>query len=305
MDFKDYYATLGIAPDASRDQVRRAYRKLARKYHPDVSRLPQTEARFQEVSEAHEALIDPERRAAYDEARLRHERGPALGDGPAGHGTPDEADLGDFFESLFGHGARQRGARAARRMHGHDEHVHLDVDLGAAFEGAVVEVSLQSTAFDAEGRPSLQRRHLQVTIPRGVQAGQQLRLAGQGAPGRAGPPGDLYLEIGFRPHPLYRVEGRDLTMDLPLAPWEAANGTTVEARTPAGSVQLTVPENARPGQKLRLKGRGLPGTPAGDLYALVGIAWPAAPDAAAHEAYAALARAFARFDPRPPGPVGP
>jgi len=300
MDFKDYYATLGVAKDATHDQIRRAYRKLARKYHPDVSKLPATEARFQEVAEAHEALIDPERRAAYDQACLRHERGQPFEAGRAG---PDETDLGDFFESIFGHAARGRGRGPGRAfaMQGEDQHAGIEVALTDSYRGATLNIAVQLPAVDALGRRGTRQRQLEVAIPRGVRAGQQLRLAGQGAAGQGGgPAGDLYLEVQFRPHPLYRVDGRDVTMDLHLAPWEAANGADVQAHTPEGEVHLTVPANAQPGQRLRLKGRGLPGTPAGDLYALIGITWPAARTEPERAAYAALASAFPGFEARPP-----
>jgi curved DNA-binding protein len=303
MDFKDYYATLGVAHDATHDQIRRAYRKLARKYHPDVSKLPNTEARFKEAAEAHEALIDPERRAAYDQACLRHERGQAF-EAPAGRGPAGEADLGDFFESIFGHAARGAGPRRSRPqrafvMQGEDQHARIDIGLMDSYRGATLKLALELPAVQADGRIGTQQRQLEVTLPKGVRAGQQLRLAGQGAAGHGGgAAGDLYLEVQFQPHPLYRVDGRDVTMDLRLAPWEAAGGASIPAPTPDGEVHLTVPAGAVAGQKLRLKGRGLPGTPAGDLYAVLGIALPVARSETERAAYAAFAAAFPGFDAR-------
>lgn len=301
MDFKDYYATLGVAKTATHDQIRRAYRKLARKYHPDVSQLPGTEARFQEAAEAHEALIDPERRAAYDQACLRHERGEAFEShgGPSRRQEAEAGGLDDFFESLFGHAARGRAPPQGFARRGEDQHAPVEVELSDSYRGTALHLTMQLPVHDGNGRLRLHERQLEVSIPRGVRAGQRLRLAGQGAEGSGGgPAGDLYLEVQFKPHPLYRAEGRDVVMDLRLAPWEAANGASIEVPTPEGEVHLTVPANAQPGQKLRLKGRGLPGTPPGDLYALIGVVWPAARTEPEHAAYAALAQAFAGHDPR-------
>jgi curved DNA-binding protein len=299
MNFKDYYATLGVARDATHEQIRRAYRKLARKYHPDVSKLPDTETRFKEAAEAHEALIDPERRAAYDQACLRHERGQPFEPGRA---PQDDADLNDFFASVFGHAARTAGPRRGQgrsfAVQGEDQHVRVDIALIDSYRGTTLDITLQeATAAGA-------LRQLEVAIPKGVRPGQRLRLAGQGSPGQGGAAaGDLYLEVQFKPQALYRVDGRDLTMNLNLAPWEAAGGASIQAPTPEGDVQLNVPANALPGRKLRLKGRGLPGTPPGDLYALIGIAWPPALSEAEHAAYVALAAAFPGFDARAPVPA--
>ncbi len=313
MEFKDYYATLGVERSATQDEIKRAYRKLARKYHPDVSKEPNAEARFKEVAEAHEALIDPERRAAYDDIGRRHAQGqpfePPPGwdtgyefsgrggfDGPAG-----TADYSDFFESLFGRAAGgARGRRGAgMRAAGTDHHAKVAIDLEDSYRGARRTISLRMPVVDAQGHAALQERQLEVNIPRGVRAGQHLRLSGQGGPGMGGgPAGDLYLEIELRPHPRFRVDGSDVYVDLPVAPWEAALGATVTAPTPDGDVQLTIPAGSPHGRKLRLKGRGLPGKQPGDLYAQLVVALPRSDSVAAREAYAAMARAFPGFDPR-------
>jgi curved DNA-binding protein len=313
MEFKDYYAALGVAHEAPQDEIKRAYRKLARKYHPDVSKEPDAEARFKEVAEAHEALIDPERRAAYDEIVQRHASGqpfePPPGwdggfeySGRGGAGMPgDGADFSDFFESIFGRAAQDgRGPRrAAMPTQGEDHHAKVVIDLLDSYQGARRTITLRMPQPGANGRASFQERTLDVDIPKGVRTCQQLRLKGQGAPGHGGaPPGDLYLEIRFHPHPLYRLEERDVYLDLPVAPWEAALGASVAAPTPQGAVQLAIPAGSTQGRKLRLKGRGLPGTPPGDLYAVLAIALPPAASEADKAAWAALAGAFADFNPR-------
>ncbi len=327
MQFKDYYAALGVARDASQDEIKRAYRKLARKYHPDVSKEADAEARFKEIGEANEVLKDPEKRAAYDQAGQQWERQRAGGSQdfqpPPGwdagfefSGRGDEggfsaedlfgaADHSDFFEALFGRARGARSARAGRpdvHLRGQDHHAKVMVALEDAFRGAQRSIVLRLPALDEQGRVVMHEHTLDVGIPKGIRAGQHLRLAGQGGPGIGdAPAGDLFLEIEFEPHRLYRVDGRDVYVDLPLAPWEAALGASVEAPTPEGTVQLTIPPGSQGGRKLRLKGRGIPagganGTP-GDLYAVLTIVLPRADTTQAKAAYQALADAF-DFDPR-------
>ena len=319
MEFKDYYATLGVPRTASQDEIKRAYRKLARKFHPDVSKEPDAESRFKEVAEAHEALIDPERRAAYDDISQRHARGEAFEPPPgwdsgfefSGRGrpgpesgarqAPNEADFSAFFESIFGRGAQSaRPAAGGRRQSpGSDHHAKVMIDLEDSYSGARRTISLRVSVVDAQGQVALHDRQLEVNIPVGVREGQHLRLAGQGGPGRGGePPGDLYLEIKLRPHPRFRVDGRDVYVDLPVSPWEAALGATVAATTPAGHVHLTIPAGSIQGHKLRLKGRGLPGKQPGDLYAVLTLTLPRADSDTAKAAYIALGVAFPNYDPR-------
>ena len=309
MEFKDYYATLGVERSASQDEIKRSYRKLARKYHPDVSKEPDAEARFKEVAEAYEALGDPERRAAYDDVGKRYQRGQEFQPPPGWDsgfefsgrdaGPGDGVDFSDFFESLFGRHARGAGAAEAMHAAGGDHHAKIVIDLEDAYRGARRTISLRTPVADAQGRVTLQERQLDVNIPKGVREGQHLRLAGQGSAGQGGgPAGDLYLEIAFRPHGQFRVDGRDVYLHLPIAPWEAALGATVQAPTPEGSVQLTIPPGSSSGRKLRLKGKGLPGATPGDLYAVLEISVPPADSAQANEAYGALARAFPDYNPR-------
>jgi curved DNA-binding protein len=314
MEFKDYYAKLGLAKDASADDIKRAYRKLARKYHPDVSKEPDAEAKFKDVAEAYEALKDPQRRAAYDAVGQQY-GGQQRGDGrefrpPPGWnsgyefsgdaGPGADAEHSDFFEALFGRAAAgMRAERASMHAAGDDHHARVQVDLLDAYRGGKRMITLQAPVRDAQGRLSLQARQLEVNIPKGVHEGQHLRLKGQGSPGHgAGPAGDLYLELHFAPHRLFRVDGRDVYVDLPVAPWEAALGASVTVPTPDGSVQLAVPAGSHAGRKLRLRGKGLPSTPPGDLYAVLSIALPPAADEAAQAAYRTFAGHFAGFDPR-------
>ena len=325
MEFKDYYATLGVERTATQDEIKRAYRKLARKYHPDVSKEPDAEARFKQVAEAHEALIDVERRAAYDDIAQRHASGQPFepppgwdsgfeysGKGPGGmpgrhaRGDAGEArDFSDFFESLFGRGGlgasegMRRGRSGGGPVQGRDHHAKVAIGLLDAYQGAQRMIALRMPVVDAAGHATLHERQLEVHIPKGVREGQHLRLAGQGAAGHGGAPaGDLYLEIQFLPHPVFRLDGGDIHFDLPVAPWEAALGATVTAPTPDGSVQLNVPPGSSQGRKLRLKGKGLPGKVAGDLYAVLTIALPPSASEPEKAAYGALARAFASYNPR-------
>ena len=313
MEFRDYYKVLGVARDASQDDIKKAYRKLARKYHPDVSKEPDAESRFKEVAEAYEALGDPEKRAAYDRLgsgwRTGQDfqpppgwQGRGAGQGHAREFTAgDAAQFSEFFESLFGTGPRGFGAfddfeHEAPNM-GRDHHARIVIDLEDAFHGATRQLSLREPVVDASGRVTMQERVLSVRIPAGVRSGQHIRLAGQGDPGRGGQRGDLYLEVVLNPHPLYRVDGRDLYLTLPVTPWEAALGGEVEVPTPAGAVSMTVPANSANGRRLRLKGRGLPGNPAGDLYAELQVVWPPAHSEKAREIYRTMAREMA-FNPR-------
>ncbi len=310
MQFKDYYAIMGVARDATQEDIKRAYRKLARKYHPDVSKEADAEIRFKDLGEAYEVLKDPEKRAAYDQLGKGYRPGQEFRPPPdwGGGFEPGDASgagggFSDFFEELFARrgGAARRGAGTrGAEMHGRgqDHHARVMIDLEDAINGAVRRIMLEMPEVDTEGYLRTRQRELSVRIPAGVREGQQIRLAGQGAPGLGGgSAGDLYLEVNVRPHRLYRIDGRDLYFDLPVAPWEAALGATVQVPTPGGSVGLKIPPGSAGGRKLRLKGRGIPGEPPGDLYAVLQIALPPADDEAARDSYRTFSQNF-DFNPR-------
>lgn len=299
MDFKDYYNIMGLERDASQDEIKRAYRKLARKYHPDVSKEADAETLFKELGEAYAVLKDPEKRAAYDELGANWKAGQDFQPPPdwdagfefsgGGFDAGDGSAHSDFFESLFGHGfgsSQADRSRAGFHAHGEDHHAKVLIDLEDAYQGATRSITLRTPELDSSGHVTTKQRTLSVKIPKGVKQGQRIRLSGQGSPGIGeGRTGDLYLEIEFKPHKLFKIEGRDLYLDLPVSPWEAALGATVKAPTPEGPVDLKIPQGTTTGRKLRLRNRGIPGTPPGDLYAILKITLPAADNDAAKELY--------------------
>ena len=311
MDFKDYYNIMGLERDASQDEIKRAYRKLARKYHPDVSKEADAEALFKELGEAYAVLKDPEKRAAYDELGANWKAGQDFQPPPnwdagyeftgGGFSGGDGSVHSDFFESLFGQGFGS--AQADRRQtgfhaRGEDHHAKVLIDLEEAYRGATRDITLRSPELDSGGHVATKQRTLSVKIPKGVKQGQRIRLTGQGSPGLGkGQAGDLYLEIEFKPHKLFKIEGRDLYLDLPISPWEAALGATVKAPTPEGPVDLKIPPGTTAGRKLRLRKRGIPGTPPGDLYANLTITLPAAESDAAKELYRKMEKELA-YNPR-------
>jgi curved DNA-binding protein len=308
MEFKDYYQVMGVARDATEAQIKQAYRKLARKYHPDVSKEKDAEARFKDVGEAYEVLKSPEKRAAYDQLGRGPRPGEEFRPPPdwgagfefSGAGGRDSA-YSDFFESLFGGQGRQAGGRGGFHPgRGEDHHAKVLLDLDATLLGGTRQLTLRVPEIDADGRLVSKERTLNVQVPKGILPGQHIRLAGQGArapDGNSGSPGDLFIEVEFQPHPLYRIDGRDLYLDLPVAPWEAALGAAVKTPTPTGTVDLKIPAASHAGSKLRLKGRGIPASPPGDFYVVLQIALPAASDDKARAAYAAMAAAMP-FNPR-------
>ncbi len=306
MEYKDYYEIMGVDRKATQDEIKRAYRKLARKYHPDVSKEANAELKFKELGEAHEVLKDPEKRAAYDQlgaswkAQQDFHPPPDWGSGFEFHGAPPgggQGEFSDFFESLFG----QRGGAGGSRgfhMQGEDHHARILIDLEDSFNGVTRSISLQMPEVTADGHVVTRNRTLKVRIPKGIRQGQQIRLAGQGATGMgSGKAGDLYLEIEFRPHSHYRVEGADVYLELPLAPWEAALGASVKVPTPAGAIDLKIPPNSQAGKKLRLKGRGIPAKTPGDLYVVLQIVLPPADNPEARALYKRMQDELA-FNPR-------
>ncbi len=311
MDFKDYYAVLGVARDASADDIKKAYRKLARKYHPDVSTAPDAAQRMSEVNEAYAVLSDPEKRAAYDRLAQGYRAGqsftppPDWGAGFEFHGAPEGMDaeaFSDFFSELFGRMGAARAGASRRRAHaapgrGEDLHAKVVLDLEEAWRGGTRTLTLQVPELDAQGRVALRNRTLEVKIPAGVRPGQLIRLAGQGGPGQ--PPGDLYLEVVIRPHPRYRLDGKTLIVDLPLAPWEAALGAVVPVTLPDGStLKVRVPANSQAGQTLTVRGKGLPAREPGDLELQLRVILPSAHDPRARALYEKMAAELSDFDAR-------
>ncbi|HTT07640.1 MAG TPA: DnaJ C-terminal domain-containing protein [Gammaproteobacteria bacterium] len=283
MKYKDYYAIMGVERDASAEAIKKAYRKLARKYHPDVSKEAGAEEKFKEVSEAYETLKDPEKRAAYDQLG-RHRAGEDFRPPPDwggrfgdSHFVFEDIDLADLLAGLAGGG--HRAGRGGAGMPGQDYEITAHITLEEAYRGTEVPVNLTVPEYDEQGRMHREQRSFTIRVPRGATDGTRMRLAGRGGKGfKGGRDGDLYLNIVLRPHPLFRVSGHDIYLDLPLAPWEAVLGTAVRVPTPGGPVRLKVPPATRAGQHLRLGGLGLP-TPdggAGDFYANIQIVVPGA-----------------------------
>ena len=312
MRYKDYYQVMGVPRTASQDEIKRAYRKLARKYHPDVSKEKDAEEKFKELQEAHEVLKDPEKRAAYDQLGPDWRPGqdfrppPDWGKGfEFSREAPGEGpgEFSDFFSELFGSrspfGAAHGAGRARRGFSaaGQDHVARIEIDLEDAFGGGARTIELRTPELTADGHVLVKPRTLRVSIPAGVTDGQQIRLAGQGSPGvGGGPPGDLLLEVNIRPHARFRLEGRDILLTLPVAPWEAALGETVSVPTLGGPVEMKLPTGARAGQTLRLRGRGLPGHPPGDQLVLLKIVLP--PDSPRSRQLFEQMKREVPFDPR-------
>ena len=310
MEFKEYYKTLGVEKTASEAEIKKAYRTLARKYHPDVSKEADASARMAEVNEAYAVLSDPEKRAAFDKLAQRRAAGQDFQPPPgwdagfdfsdAGSPVGDNGDFSEFFNTLFGRAARaRRGGGGQAQMRGGDHHAKISIALADAYHGTTRPLALREARLDESGNVVTAERVLDVRIPKGVKEGQSIRLRGQGSPGlNGGPAGDLYLEVEFEPDPRYRVEGRDVTQKELVAPWEAALGARIEVPTPSGRVEVNVPAGSNNGRKLRLKGRGIPGNPPGDLYLELELALPPANTEKARELYQTMAREFSSFKPR-------
>jgi len=320
MEYKDYYKIMALDKNATPTEIKKTYRKLARKYHPDVSKEPDAEQKFKEVGEAYEVLRDPEKRAAYDQLGVDWKAGQDFNPPPgwdagyefsnAGRGSfsgDASAAFSDFFESLFGQhsdrysagfNATQGAASSAQSIKGTDHHAKVLIDLEDAFNGAVREITLQSPKVDAQGHATTEKRTLKVKIPKGVKQGQQIRLTGQGEQSAVGAAnGDLYLQLEFKTHAYYTVEGHDLYLKLPVAPWEAALGGNIKIPTPLGAIDLKIPAASTSGDKMRIKGRGIPAKSPGDLYVVLQVALPPADNRQAKEFYQKMEQQM-DFNPR-------
>jgi curved DNA-binding protein len=293
MEYKDYYEILGVSRDVSPENLKKAYRKMARKYHPDVSKEANAEEKFKEVGEAYEALKDPQKRTQYDQFGSNYQNGqsftPPPGWGGQGAGTGrGQGDFSNFFENMFGGGGG--GGRDNFYASGDDVNAKITVTLEDAFNGAKKTIRRPSG--------STETGTLNVKIPSGITSGKKIRLSGQGKAGVGGSkPGDLYLEIAIAPHAHYRLEDKNIFLDLPIAPWEAALGGKVTVPTLAGKINLTIPAGAKSGQKMRLKGRGLPSKESGDQFVVLQIMTPPANSDEATQLYQQMAKEFA-FNPR-------
>ncbi|WP_025732231.1 DnaJ C-terminal domain-containing protein [Carnimonas nigrificans] len=322
MEFKDYYAILDVPADADAKAIKSAYRRLARKYHPDVSKEENAEERFKEVGEAYEVLGDKEKRAEYDQLRQYGHRGgeefqPPPGwdgwqQGGAHQAGGSESEFSDFFDNLFGQ-RRQRGGTghggagfggfddfAHRPYPGQDVELDFPLFLEEVMAAAPKEVRFTLRTHDEQGYPKDIEKSLKVRVPKGVSDGERIRLKGQGGPGgNGGANGDLYLKVQFAPHPDFDVDGHNLLLTVPLAPWEAALGSKIEIPTLEGRLQLTVPANSHAGARLRLKGKGLPQRNGqGDLIAQLKIVLPERPAEGDDAAWKTLAEHHQHFNPR-------
>ncbi len=317
MEFKDYYKVMGIDKSAPPEDIKRAYRKLARKYHPDVSKEKDAEARFKELAEANVVLKDPEKRAAYDRLGANYKAGQEFQPPPDWANRKNESsyfsegfqnesgqDHSAFFDALFrGMGreydAGQQRGHEAFDMHGQDQHAKIQIEIVDSYKGATRTIELNAPINSRADLPQTQKRMIEFAIPKGIRAGQHIRLAAHGAPGLGkGSPGDLYLDVEILPHPLYRTDGADVMMDLPIAPWEAAAGAEIIAPTPMGQVEVRIPAGLVNGRKLRLKARGLPGKTPGDFFYILKIVQPTPEAESEKKAYLAFQAAFKNFNPR-------
>ncbi len=318
--FKDYYEVLGVERTASADDVRKAYRKLARKYHPDVNKRPDAETRFKEIGEAYEVLGDAEKRKRYDQLGANYHAGQDFAPPPGwenrqygfgsrpgssgGYTAEEQGDFSDFFEAIFGGGFRPGQASGGpfqnfRKRRGEDHEATITISLAEAFHGVKKPVHLQVSSLDENGRVQRESKQYTVQIPPGTADGARIRLAGQGGPGvGSGPAGDLYLRVQVAPHPVFRLVGADLEVTLPVTPWEAALGVKVPVPTMTGNAMLSLPAGTQSGQRLRMRGKGLVGTRHhGDLIVIIQVAVPHRLSEKEKALFAELAR-VSTFNPR-------
>jgi len=316
MEYKDYYDILGVKREATQDDIKRAYRKLARKYHPDISKETDSEVKFKALGEAYEVLKDPAKREAYDQLGQDWEAGQQgfkpppdwqqdFDFGGGGYTQGNTHDFSSFFEDLFGGGHANSGGYhatgqgAGYQAKGENVRAKIMIDLEDSFNGNKQSFSIKIPEINAQGQIVDKQKTLSVQIPKGIKEGQSIRLSKQGGPGQgSGEPGDLLLEVEFSPHRLYSVNEKDISLNVPVAPWEASLGATVKVPTPDGKqVDMKVPPSSQHGRKLRLKGKGLPGKDAGDFYVVLQVLLPPTSDPKV-KAYNEKMRDEIDFDPR-------
>jgi curved DNA-binding protein len=311
MEFQDYYKTLVVSRTATDEEIKKAYRKLARKYHPDVSKEANAEEKFKQAKEAYEVLKDPEKRKAYDQFGQNWKHGQEFSPPPSwqqqqnganfhsGFTSNGGGEYSDFFENVFGARSGARGRRRSYKKKGEDLHSKITITLKESYLGATKSVQLQVPEMDANGHSYAKLKTLNIKIPKGIIAGQQVRLSGQGAAGiGGGEAGDLYMEVEFAKDPYFTVDGKDVYLRLPLAPWEAELGATVAVPIVTSKVDLKIPPHSESGKKMRLKGKGIAASEPGDFYVVLEIIVPKAETAAQKQAYQQLATEFKHYNPR-------
>ena len=299
MEFKDYYKILGVNKNATADEIKKEYRKLARKFHPDVSKMPDAEKRFKEIGEAYEVLKDPEKRKLYDQygsewktgkqqeefrkkyqqqSQQKDQSGFGRSSYDFGGGYESSGDYSDFFEFLFG--GQRRGGRSTRQsfsQKGQDVDASIQIPISDAFHGATRRISFNVQSINPEGHKTTTPKSLNIKIPKGIKNGQKIRLQGQGGAGiNGGENGDMFIKVEFEKHPYLKAEGADVYMDLPVAPWEAALGNMIKIPAPGGDIKIKIPAGSVQGKKLRLRGKGIPAKKPGDLYIVINLVLPPA-----------------------------
>lgn len=299
MEFKDYYKTLEVSKNATTEQIKKAYRKLARKHHPDVSKDPDAEKKFKEIGEAYEVLKDSEKRKLYDQYGSDWKTGKQQeeyqkqyqqqyqGSASGFEGGFDNRGYSDFFENLFGGAWRQGGfQRQPIQQKGEDIQASITIPVSDAFHGSARHISFTIQSLASDGRVITKPKKLKVNIPKGIKSGQKIRLAGQGSPGyNGGENGDLFIKVEYEKNAIYSVDGADIYVNLPVAPWEAALGSSIVVPLPGGDIKLKIPANSFHGKKLRLKGKGIPSKSPGNLYVVINIVLPPADNEDAKKVY--------------------
>lgn len=308
MEFKDYYKILGVTKDATLSQIKKEYRKRARKYHPDVNKDASAEQKFKDLAEAYEVLKDPIKRKKFDQygadwkdgpKRQQYQQQSQQGFNQRGGGFDfgGQGEYSDFFESFFGGQGRSRGRSTPQKRKGEDVNATISILLKEAYTGISKRISFTVSELSPEGYATNKTKSLDVKIPKGIKDGQKIRLAGQGSPGvNNGPSGDMYLKVTIQKDALFETDGTDVYLNLPIAVWEAALGAEIKVPTPTSTLKLKIPADSIQGKKLRLKGKGIPSKVPGDLYVVLNIVFPSSNDKDALKLYEEMKNL--NFNPR-------